>query len=336
MMREMGFFDFKGFHSITPYTLDNIVSILMGKQFSYTWKSCKNGTEAYDNCPLAWKVYSQNRFITMYAEDSSQSFNWGGGGGFHKRPTDYYLHSLFNAGRKLRKRYPLKDVSDLCISNLNPQTFLFKYIGRFYKKFHSTPFFAYTWNGGATHDDPHALSGMDSDFMELLSTLREYPETLERTVVIVVADHGTRYGDVTKINYPGIFLERSLPALFIRIPDALEKNWNSANNIAADSSYMNEITPGTRPGIRFQNLLPLVTGPNIANDGGARVNDSSQAATQSANCRRPNVGKKSRPNRWFERRGNVGRTSEPEVAPPLHRPFTYARPLSNTKASFSF
>ncbi|CAG7831777.1 unnamed protein product [Allacma fusca] len=230
LMRQMGFLDFKGYHSVAPYTLENFMGFLLGLDNPGVRSTCApKWSSSWDACPHIWNYYSKSNFVTMYVEDGSQTFNWGGQGGFRKQPTDYYIHYLFRSTLAIRRNYPLPGVTADCFQqNLNIPRFVLEYQERFAKKFEKTPFFTFAWNNDATHDSSDKLAGLDESITKLLGTLRSSRDILERTMIILVSDHGIRYGDVTQADKFG-FLERSLPGLFIRLPEALHRKYPQFN-----------------------------------------------------------------------------------------------------------
>ena len=98
LMKKLGFIDFKGYHSLAPSTLTNFMGFLMGLTRPEVRQTCaKDLTSSFDKCPLIWKRFNQERYITSFIEDGAQSFNWGSQGGFKNIPTDYYFHQYFLA-----------------------------------------------------------------------------------------------------------------------------------------------------------------------------------------------------------------------------------------------
>ncbi|CAG7693475.1 unnamed protein product, partial [Allacma fusca] len=129
--KEMGFLDFKYYHSIAPYTLENFLGFLVGLTTPSIRKTCApSWSSSFDTCPHIWKYYSQNEFVTMYAEDGSQTFNWGGQGGFIKRPTDYYLHPMFRFLNNLQQQNPREYSYTGCFNqNQSVQNYPLEYHG---------------------------------------------------------------------------------------------------------------------------------------------------------------------------------------------------------------
>lgn len=105
-MKELGFLDFNSYHSTSDSTLTNFIAFLMGIPRPIIRETCsKNWNTPFDTCPLVWNDFSEANYITSFVEDGDQSFNWGGDAGFRRRqPTDYYIHPMFLALRKLRRQ----------------------------------------------------------------------------------------------------------------------------------------------------------------------------------------------------------------------------------------
>ena len=104
VMKKMGFVDLKGYHSIAPSTLTNMMGFLMGLTRPEVRGNCARDWETpFDDCPFVWKDFSDMNYVTLYLEDGNQTFNWGGQSGFMEAPTDYYLHHMFLALADLRQ-----------------------------------------------------------------------------------------------------------------------------------------------------------------------------------------------------------------------------------------
>ena len=104
VLRDMKFEDFRGFHTIQPSTLPNFQAMLMGLTDAQVNGGCQPTWEdPYDNCHLIWDLFNSHNYITMYHEDGAQSFNWYGGGGFARKPVDYYAHPMFLSLLEMRK-----------------------------------------------------------------------------------------------------------------------------------------------------------------------------------------------------------------------------------------
>ena len=103
LIKKNGFVDFKGFHSVGPSTVYNMIALLTGKTPEQLVPTCQARPESpYDNCSFIWKEFSDDYYLTQFIEDGAQSFNWGNHGGFSKKPVDFYAHPLFLAIDKLR------------------------------------------------------------------------------------------------------------------------------------------------------------------------------------------------------------------------------------------
>ncbi|CAG7831661.1 unnamed protein product, partial [Allacma fusca] len=201
LMTELGFIDFEAYHSVAPSTLTNFMAMLMGLSRAQVRGTCsKSWVTPFDDCPLIWKNFSENNYVTSYVEDGAQSFNWGGQSGFVNQPTDYYLHHLFlslaHTRGKINKEFGrnAKNYSVDCTTQERVPEFLLQYSTRWLKKFANTPHFLLSWN------------------------------LLRKSVVIFVSDHGDRMNFFKSQSIESYF-ERGLPFFQIRLPDQMRENY---------------------------------------------------------------------------------------------------------------
>jgi hypothetical protein len=108
LMKNMGFHDFQAFHSLAPSTFNLFMAVLMGMEKDKVRRTCApDWSSPFDSCPFIWKTFSDLNYVTMFAEDEPQTFDWGGQAGFRTRPTDYYINELFDAIEALRPNISL-------------------------------------------------------------------------------------------------------------------------------------------------------------------------------------------------------------------------------------
>ncbi|CAG7834366.1 unnamed protein product, partial [Allacma fusca] len=220
IMKNMGFVDFEGYHSVYANTIQNFYAFLMGLSEAQVYEGCRpSWFEVVDSCPLIWENFEAHKYVTLHLDDWRGSFQWVSGVGFEKQPTDYFLNALFR--EVLEKRDNKSGMSRECASSEPLPSFMIRYTERFLKKFKHIPFFALTWFTMPLHDFPEALPNMDERLHELFAYLQSTPEIFENTVIILIGDHGERYGIFSSGSIEG-FLERVLTPLFIRVPENLK------------------------------------------------------------------------------------------------------------------
>ncbi|CAG7694884.1 unnamed protein product [Allacma fusca] len=224
LMMKLGFVDFNSYHSVAPATLNNFMAFLMGLTRNEVRNSCApNWTTPFDECPLIWKTFSEQKYVTSYIEDGSQTFNWGGQSGFNEAPTDYYLHHFFKQLRESRDKLLSSwwlTCQD-CTSTESIPEFVLRYTMRFLKKFSKIPFFSFVWMSNPFHDDEYALLTLDQKLVKLFELISVNEDLLQNLVIMILSDHGNRYGSFSSSESPEGFFERGLPPLFIRLPDRL-------------------------------------------------------------------------------------------------------------------
>jgi len=78
-----------------------------------------------------------------------------------------------------------------------------------------TPIFVNAWLTQLAHDSLNSLQFGDEEFAEMLERL-DSSEILENTILVLVADHGYRYGGIRE-TLAGYY-EDKLPILWVRLP----------------------------------------------------------------------------------------------------------------------
>ncbi len=241
MTSTLEFVDFQGYHSTSGSTLTNFMAFLMGTTRSDVRRTCApDWHSTFDRCPLIWQEFGAAHYVTMYVEDGTQTFNWGGQSGFAEPPTDFYAHPLFNAMLPLRKKHspthavapggPAKkwndDLHAYCASNETVPQFVARYTRRFAEKFSAAgvPFFGFSFFAYPFHDDIYSLPTMDDDFLALMKALAGNSALLERTLIVLLSDHGDRTSFFHSASIEA-YIERALPPLFVRVPEALKRRF---------------------------------------------------------------------------------------------------------------
>ena len=120
-----------------------------------------------------------------------------------------------------------------CISSESIAAFLKRYMRRFMEQFQGTPYFILNYNNQFFHDSTFAVPSHDEDQEKFFKFLQHSADVLENTVVILAGDHGDRFNFISQDLMPNAkhaldaYLERALPALFIRFPDRLAREFPS-------------------------------------------------------------------------------------------------------------
>ncbi|KAK7466791.1 hypothetical protein BaRGS_00037107 [Batillaria attramentaria] len=173
-----------------------------------------------DEYPLVWKLFQQQGYTTLYAEDEptvgtfNLRFN-----GFHKQPTDHYMRHFWQALWESDLR---KDSQRYCTGNVPHHKFMLRYVEDFFLQYRNISRFAFGFHGELTHWDNNPADYLDADLANVLRRLRRNG-VLEDTVLIIMGDHGARYSKV-RYTVQGK-LEERLPMMSFVFPEKFRKTY---------------------------------------------------------------------------------------------------------------
>lgn len=247
-----------GYNKIGDNTFPNLVAVLSGLTVDELSNTCwQNMDDIFDNCPFIWKKYKNSGFHTAYAEDSAQIglFNYQKTG-FRKQPTDYYgqIFSLVSEG-KLGHEKRLN--THLCIGNRLTVDVLLESARHFAVRLKDVLTWGMFWSTSLSHDYLNLPRYGDFLHLNFLETL-EYEGIFKTSIVIVLSDHGIRWGGIRE-TYQG-YIEERLPVLFITFPEWFESRYPLAvRNLRTNKRRL------TTPFDLHETLLDLIDLGNIEN-----------------------------------------------------------------------
>lgn len=223
-LKNMEFHEFLGYNKIADNTYPNLIAVLTGNDEKTIMKTCRRSVKHYDNCSFIWNNFKSNDYVTSFAEDSAWMgiFNYQKSG-FKKQPTDYMWGFFDRISEDKIGNSKSANVIQ-CIGAREGYKMLVKYIYDFVHKMNSwrLPYFFFSWSSSLSHDflnKPRIGDELYSDLFQGMYTKGYF----ENTVVIVMSDHGIRYGYFRE-TYQGRIEER-LPFLFVRIPLELQERY---------------------------------------------------------------------------------------------------------------
>ncbi|KAL5005097.1 hypothetical protein ScPMuIL_018553 [Solemya velum] len=185
-----------------------------------------------DRYPLVWKKFRKRGYVTMLAEDEPNlgMFNLRLKG-FNAIPTDHYMRPFWQAvwGSMLRERS-----EGLCTGDTPHHKYLLDYTRDFFIKYRNVSKFSLTFSTELTHDTNDPAEYCDEDLVDFLKFLKEH-QFLDNTVLITMADHGSRYNKVRRTVQGK--LEERLPFMSLVFPKWFHEEYphlirNLYNNIA--------------------------------------------------------------------------------------------------------
>ncbi|XP_065199485.1 uncharacterized protein LOC135831139 [Planococcus citri] len=220
-LKEKQWLQLEGYNKIGDNTFPNLVAALSGMNVTQFRSSCvKSKKDMFDNCPLIWKNFKNNSYITAYIEDcpSIGTFNFEKYG-FMNSPTDYYSRPyLMGAQKFLKVRYD--GGMQYCLGMYPMVEYLFEYVTEFTKRFHQQPYFNIFWTNSFSHNELNMPTVMDHRVVDFLQSIENY---LNSTIVIFLSDHGMRFGKIRE-TFVG-WLEERMPFLYFWIPPSFKSTY---------------------------------------------------------------------------------------------------------------
>lgn len=203
VLAQMNAFELFGYNKIGDNTFPNLMAILTGLEIEELTSTCL--TSNFDGCNFIWDLYKERGYNTVFAEDWNMAglFNFNRPG-FLKQPTDLRLKPIVmemeaHAGSQHDAN------SYMCLGGERTVDLLLNYIGMFVRSIGWSSYFSFFWTSTYSHDYLERPQLIDEQFAEMLINITS-SETFENTFLIVMSDHGLRFGSFRK-TYQGKFNE---------------------------------------------------------------------------------------------------------------------------------
>ena len=146
--------------------------------------------------------------------------------GFQHQPTDYFFNT-FILEAEGNIAYNKIGIFNMCLGDQKPNEVLFKYIEKFIKTKKDEKFFSFFWTSTMTHEFINYPILFDEDLNNLLIKM-ENQGYLNKTVLLLLSDHGIRYGRFRETNQ-GMIEERQ-PLLYFVLPKWFKQTYPEAHN----------------------------------------------------------------------------------------------------------
>ncbi|XP_061396154.1 uncharacterized protein LOC133331798 [Musca vetustissima] len=227
--RKLNYIEFWGYNKVGDNTYPNLIPTLTGFDAEELDLSClgppKGHLSVYDKCSLIWKRFKAAGFKTIYGEDVGylSLFNRQQSG-FKRKPTDFYLRPILLEMERYVASEKTVNVA-LCMGGRRTVDVLFEYIRKLLPLMSREKFFAFFWAVTMTHDLFNMPILLDEDLKQLLGAF-ETSGVLNRTIVLLMSDHGIRWGSFRK-TYQGMMEER-LPLLITLYPTWFKQKYPEA------------------------------------------------------------------------------------------------------------
>lgn len=219
---DSGAVEFKGYNKVGDNTYPNLIPVLTGLSENELAESCYTGQKPrFDKCHFIWDDYSDAGFYTAFAEDAApiSLFNYMKRG-FIEKPTDYYWRTFAKlAGKEIGHDKRLN--ANLCLGPRKYVDVLLSYAKKFTAAMLDSPSFGFFWQTSTTHDFLNFPMLCDDSYENLLETLT-VDGLLDNTVVVVMSDHGIRWGAIRSTQQGR--MEERLPFLYFLFPENFKES----------------------------------------------------------------------------------------------------------------
>ena len=222
LVNQMGAVEFNGFNSLGPGTLWSILAMLTGMDLEELRGTClKNPIDFMDSCPWIWKEFEATGYRTGYAEDEmsgTPTFNERPKPGFSRQPWHYDFRPAAMKLENVRIGHNVgrDKLPSFCWGSHLAFDQLVDYTMKFANAFVDKPYWYFTWSVALSHKANWYSRYSRPSLLNMLKILHG-KKRLNNTVLIVVSDHGMRYGPLRQKTRQG-FLEERLPMLYISLP----------------------------------------------------------------------------------------------------------------------
>lgn len=256
LLTNLGSIELLGYHTTAENTYKNIIPLLTGMNNREINLTCwPNGRPLFDSCPFIWERFKDVGFYTALLEDTARSGMFNSGMfGFSGTPTDYYLHPFVreaenlmrpfetnNNNRRFRKPMRLhhktaaKDGTGICMGNKHSFRLILEYIDSLTNLLNTSKLFGLFWESSMSVD-PNAPMAMDHGYETLIKKLNN-TGYLNKTILLVMSDHGTNFGNIHKTKQGR--LEERLPLVSVLMPPSFrDKHRLAYENIKRNSKQI--------------------------------------------------------------------------------------------------
>lgn len=226
-LKDKGAVEFMGYNTATnDPRITNLVPVLMGLSHSELKTICwPDPLSTLDKCPLIWDRFKDAGYFTALLEDTARlsilNINHFKFPGFSYSPTDYYLYPFLQEVENAKAGNPY------CLGSKFAFQFMLDYLVDLTTTL--TPFrlFGMFWESSVTHKDQNNPMLLDYSYKSMIKKLSD-SGYLNKTVLIVLSDHGAVRGNMTRSNQGWKDLEERLPILYILPPPSFSKEYSSA------------------------------------------------------------------------------------------------------------
>lgn len=241
LLRNLSAIGLQGYTKVGDNTFPNVIPLLSGLTVAQLKERCwPNKASYFDECPFIWKSFSARGYRTSFAEDATWMgiFNYEKQG-FRRPPTDYYLHPLALLMAK-KLGHETWGNAKLCYGPRLGFEILLDYIVKTAVTFRDKPYFQYIWANSLFHDYLNNPKLGDELLLLTLDYLKRNGY-LDDLVLIVLSDHGMRWGSI-RSTYQGKIEER-MPTCYWVFPPWFRTTYANEMEVLAENAKSVLTTP---------------------------------------------------------------------------------------------
>lgn len=214
--------EFEGYNKVGDNTYPNLIPVLSGLTEDELSNICyPSESSHFDDCHFIWNNYSEAGYHTAFIEDAPMLglFNYLKKG-FIKKPTDYYWRPFALFAEENYGHY-----NNLCFGPRLSVQMLLSYAQKFVRTMLHSPYFGFFWETSFTHDYLNFPRLCDGMYEALIKTMKN-EGLLERTILVLLSDHGIRWGGIQNTHQGR--MEQRLPFLFFVLPKHFKEKYTLA------------------------------------------------------------------------------------------------------------
>lgn len=227
-LSQLGNIEMLGYNKVEDNTFPNLIPVLTGFSVDELKNQCwPKQNDHFDKCHFVWDDFKKANFNTVFIEDSPKIslFNYLKSG-FSNKPTDHYLRPIMIQAEKTSGHARYLN-TNCCTGAKLTLAKLLDYTFKTTKSMANKLYMNFAWSTSLTHDYVEFPYYGDDDLRRFFVQLHESGE-LNRTIVILMSDHGMRWGKYRN-TYQGS-LEDRLPMLRFVVPEWFEKAYPKATD----------------------------------------------------------------------------------------------------------
>ncbi|XP_076117637.1 uncharacterized protein LOC143085268 [Mytilus galloprovincialis] len=219
---SLGAYPIKGYTSIGDNTLPNLLAVLTGKTIPESILSTRT-------IPVLFQEVLSRGYIDCYAEDWASYLV-----PFVAKYPNYthYFRSVILANENkdlhvsqlssVTMKHKKLSTNPICIGNEFKHKIIFEYSKQCFEKYKKKRKYVFMWNNQVSHHNPQSLSLADEDTKQFIEWMNS-TGNLKNTVLLVISDHGPRYGKFAQTDFGRI--TRNNPLLSIYIPHHVKETF---------------------------------------------------------------------------------------------------------------